>query len=75
MGCKTECECLRSKRIGQSAAKFQHLTKQNYCVIMIMLKKVQRPWVAILIGASAPKWRTPKSKDMVNDMVYAHMKV
>lgn len=27
------------------------------------------------LGVSAPKWRTPKSQDMVNDMVNAYMKV
>lgn len=27
------------------------------------------------LGISVPKWRAPKSKDMVNDIVYTMMKV
>ena len=37
MGCKTECECLKSEWIGQSASKFL-LTIFNYRDIMLVEK-------------------------------------
>ena len=83
MGRKVECECLKSRQIGQSAANLQHkfcifykFTIQNYCCILYTCWRRFNDYRLECRG-SPPKWRAPKftKVNMVNDIVYAHMKV
>lgn len=39
------------------------------------MEKVQRLSVGIPLGGSPPKWRAPKAKAMVNDIVYTCVKM
>lgn len=39
------------------------------------MEKVQRLWVEIPVEPSGSKWRVPKAKAMVNDIVYTAAKV
>ena len=59
MGCKTERECLKNKRIGQSAAKFPMLDNTKLMCYNKYGKKFNDYWLKYREG-KCPKWEPPK---------------